>query len=311
MGREHRLDELRPRLLQRRGADAPQEPDESPGHKANILNAAFREIGIGIQTGDYQGWDGIFATQAFAKTGTDLFITGVAFRDKDSDHAYDPGEGLGGLTVKAVGGGSTVTTTTGPAGGYALALDAGKYTVTFSGGGFATVTRTVAVGSKNVKVDLVDPTAVPGVSKVGTAAANGLSGGAGNDTLKGLGGNDTLAGKAGNDRLYGGDGSDKLVGSTGRDLLQGDGGNDFLYGGADNDVFRFVGAFGNDRIFDFRQGDRMDLRGHHLAFAKLTISQRDLDKDGVVDDVLVRMPGHSLSLMNVKLATIDKGDFIF
>lgn len=44
----------------------------SPGHRANILNANFDYIGIGITVGEYDGWTGIFVTQNFAKTGADV-----------------------------------------------------------------------------------------------------------------------------------------------------------------------------------------------------------------------------------------------
>lgn len=37
----------------------------SPGHKANILNKNFQEIGIGIAQGQYQGHDAIFVVQEF------------------------------------------------------------------------------------------------------------------------------------------------------------------------------------------------------------------------------------------------------
>jgi hypothetical protein len=97
-------------------------------------------------------------TENFAKTGTDLFLTGVAFDDKDGDRFYDPGEGLSGLTITARSStGTTFTTKTMTAGGYDLALKPGTYKVTFSGADIETSTRTVSVGTKNVKVDLVDP----------------------------------------------------------------------------------------------------------------------------------------------------------
>ncbi len=38
-----------------------------PGHKANILNANFNEIGIGLTQGDYKGRPAIFVTQDFGK----------------------------------------------------------------------------------------------------------------------------------------------------------------------------------------------------------------------------------------------------
>jgi hypothetical protein len=37
----------------------------SPGHRANILNPAFEEIGIGIEIGDLQGWNAAIVTQNF------------------------------------------------------------------------------------------------------------------------------------------------------------------------------------------------------------------------------------------------------
>ncbi|MFK7882047.1 CAP domain-containing protein [Roseobacter sp.] len=44
----------------------------SPGHRANILSADTEVIGIGIERGDYQGWDGLFVTQNFARTAAPL-----------------------------------------------------------------------------------------------------------------------------------------------------------------------------------------------------------------------------------------------
>ncbi|WP_299740051.1 CAP domain-containing protein [uncultured Roseobacter sp.] len=44
----------------------------SPGHRANILSPNLDVIGIGIERGDYQGWDGLFVTQNFARTAAPL-----------------------------------------------------------------------------------------------------------------------------------------------------------------------------------------------------------------------------------------------
>lgn len=41
----------------------------SPGHRANILSPTAEVIGIGIERGDFNGWDGIIVTQNFARTG--------------------------------------------------------------------------------------------------------------------------------------------------------------------------------------------------------------------------------------------------
>ncbi|HZG67040.1 MAG TPA: CAP domain-containing protein, partial [Herpetosiphonaceae bacterium] len=131
----------------------------STGHRANILSDGFEEIGIGFEVGSFKGYQSSIVTQNFARSGTGSFVTGVAFDDQDGDRFYDPGEGLGGLSVSISGSSGTYTTTTMASGGYQQKLAAGTYTVTFSGEGIATSTHQVTVGSKNVKLDLVDPAA--------------------------------------------------------------------------------------------------------------------------------------------------------
>ena len=150
----------------------------SSGHRANILNPNFREVGLGFEVGDYKGRSSAFVTEDFAKTGTDLFLTGVTFDDKDGDRFYDPGEGLGAITVTAKNSaGQTFKTTTSAAGGYDLVLKPGTYTVTFSGANIATSTQTATIGTKNVKRDLIDPT-----MKSGTLAATASAEDTGSDT---------------------------------------------------------------------------------------------------------------------------------
>ncbi|MBM6594713.1 CAP domain-containing protein [Microvirga pudoricolor] len=228
----------------------------SPGHKANILNGAYREIGIGFETGEYQGWNGAFATQNFARSGSSSILTGVSFDDKDGDRFYDVGEGLGGIAVRAVSAsGATYATTTMSAGGYQMDLPAGTYTVTFSGGGIATTARTVTVGATNVKLDLVDPAPsgtapMPAASVInGTASGERLAGTSLSDTIKGRAGNDTLIGRGGNDKLYG---------QAGNDVLNGGGGSDLLVGGPGRDAFVFTAkpsASRFDTIRDFSVRD--------------------------------------------------------
>src|SRR5918997_526202 len=91
-----------------------------------LLSDSFKEIGIGIGFGEYKGSNGADATQNFARSGGSTFLTGVAFDDKDGDRFYDPGEGLGKLSVSAKSSaGATYQTTTGDGGGYQTALPAG------------------------------------------------------------------------------------------------------------------------------------------------------------------------------------------
>jgi Ca2+-binding RTX toxin-like protein len=269
----------------------------SPAHRANLLDPRWREAGIGLAEGDYEGLAAADVTENFARSGTQYFLLGVAFDDRDGDNFYDPDEGLGGVTVTiapAAGGTSTVLTTW-SAGGWQTPLAAGTYTVTFSGGSLPeTVSRSVTVGSRNQKLDLnidtIGSGGGPATGKlvVGSAAPESLRGGAGEDTIRGLGGSDTLFGGVrgdlleggdGNDVLYGQGGRDTLVGGTGADRLVGGPGADSLNGGAGPDrfVFRHVTDHG-DRIADFNaaEGDRLVLtgvlRGDAGSYAELAAS---------------------------------------
>lgn len=78
------------------------------------------------------------------------------------------------------------------------------------------------------------------------AGDDSVTSGAGNDRVFGQNGDDTLRGFGGDDRLYGQNGDDSLDGGDGRDFLDGGAGNDTLSGGADRDVAR--GDSGDDLI---------------------------------------------------------------
>lgn len=283
----------------------------SPGHKANILNGAFREIGIGFNTGLYKSWDGAFVTQNFAQSGSKVFLTGVVMDDKDGDRRYDVGEALKGVKITAVSStGASFSTTSESAGGYSLALPAGTYTVTYSGGGIVSVTKQATIGASNVKLDLIDPAMVKVIN--GTAEADTLRGTSRVDLIKGNAGNDKLYGRSGNDTLRGESGNDRLYGDAGRDTLDGGAGNDILKGGADADVFRFKGKWGKDKISDFQDGlDLIDLRGNSLDFSALSIRQANGDSDGLADDVIITAKGQSITLLNLQKALIDASDFLF
>lgn len=49
-------------------ADIHQSLMNSPGHRANILNPNFDEIGIGIERGDFENYDSVMITQNFGAT---------------------------------------------------------------------------------------------------------------------------------------------------------------------------------------------------------------------------------------------------
>ncbi|MGL5077551.1 MAG: CAP domain-containing protein, partial [Waterburya sp.] len=108
---------------------------ESSGHRKNIFSNNFREIGIGALTGDFEGFNTLMVTHNFAKSGSNIFLTGVAYDDLAlDDDFYSVGEGLAGITITAVrqSDNSKFTTTTMAAGGYQMALPQGTYDISFS-----------------------------------------------------------------------------------------------------------------------------------------------------------------------------------
>ncbi|MFZ5962866.1 CAP domain-containing protein [Thalassococcus sp. BH17M4-6] len=191
----------------------------SDGHRENILDGAFREVGVGIATGDYQGFNTAMETQNFATTGGRSFLTGVAYNDDDGDDFYSIGEGVRGVRFE-IGGNSAQTA---QAGGYAVELASnGLQVVTVTSGG-ATYEARLRVTAGNVKLDLVDGDTllssadmtllgrdainarllgVADLDLTGNAADNALTGNDGNNVLEGAGGNDTVDGGAGRDTAY-------------------------------------------------------------------------------------------------------------
>lgn len=134
----------------------------SPGHRQNILNANFRELGPGARAGVFttQGtnWNAAMLTEDFGKRAGNAFLTGVAFSDTmAADDFYSIGEGLGDVTVTArdTGSGAEYVTTTGPSGGYALQVPPGTYTITAAGGELPSPrsVSNVSISAENVKVD--------------------------------------------------------------------------------------------------------------------------------------------------------------
>lgn len=132
----------------------------SAGHRENIMAAGFDEIGIGVRTGQYtqQGinYNSVMTTQNFASSdGTPgPLALGVVYRDTDGDQFYSVGEGLAGVTVTPSSG--TYYAVTSASGGFAFPVNknAGSIAVTLTGPGLtAPLTKTVTVGSINVKVD--------------------------------------------------------------------------------------------------------------------------------------------------------------
>ena len=73
-----------------------------------------------------------------------------------------------------------------------------------------------------------------------------IKGGAGDDLIGGQGGNDDIDGGTGNDRLFGSKGDDTVKGGDGDDEVNGNQGNDVVSGGNGNDTLD--GGAGNDTL---------------------------------------------------------------
>lgn len=86
-----------------------------------------------------------------------VFITGVAYRDSNSNAHYDIGEGLAGATIIPDRGDWYAVTST--SGGYSIPVNAnsGTYTLTVTTGPLKGATATATVGSENVKLDWTLP----------------------------------------------------------------------------------------------------------------------------------------------------------
>jgi serralysin len=141
------------------------------GHRTNMLDPNYREVGISAVTGKFTSggtaYDSVMTTQDF---GTDAknpnaFLTGVVYTDAvKNDDFYTVGEGLGNISIDAIGNGQTFTGTSLTAGGYSLSLAPGTYSVSFRGdfnsdGVIDTsAARSVTIGAENVKVDFASDT---------------------------------------------------------------------------------------------------------------------------------------------------------
>jgi hypothetical protein len=127
-----------------------------PGHRQNIHSTTLREVGIGVVLGSNGGLGPQLVTQDFGWVGgLPPFVTGVVYRDLNTNGSYEPGEGVGGVTVTVSNTNSYAVTAS--SGGYSVPVSgSGSYTVTFSGGSVPTNQRNVSVNNgQNVKSDYV------------------------------------------------------------------------------------------------------------------------------------------------------------
>ncbi|KIC30952.1 MULTISPECIES: CAP domain-containing protein [unclassified Leisingera] len=290
----------------------------SPGHRANILNANVEVIGIGIEQGNFKGWDAVMVTQNFAKTSAELQL------DTGSGGGSGGGGGGGGTSQPTMGDdvltlGSAGTLDgldgddklTGSGGNDSLKGNEGNDTVYGEGGNdnlrggsqgdrmYGGTGRDTLLGDE-------------GYDKIsGNGGDDSIGGGAGYDRLWGGSGNDTMRGSYGNDKLWGGTGNDILYGGSGKDTLDGDDGNDRLTGKSGADLFVF--SNGNDTVTDFSvntSGERIDLGDADgiTSYSDLMNNHTTQTANGLL---ITDSDGDSMLLAGITEQQLNSGDFLF
>jgi len=123
------------------------------GHRLNIHNPSFKEIGVGVVNGTNGSVGPQVTTQDFGNPGSATFVTGVVYEDLNSNSFYDLGEGRPGVRVDVEG--SAYYAVSAASGGYSVPVSGdGLFDVLFSGGGFGNFMTTANIlGGANVKID--------------------------------------------------------------------------------------------------------------------------------------------------------------
>jgi hypothetical protein len=128
------------------------------GHRLNILNPSYREVGVGMAFGPFSqngySFDAAMVTVDFGtRSNSKPIILGVVYDDKNTDHFYSVGEGLANVSVAVSAVNSTQTAS---AGGYGLEVNANSdYSLSFTHPSYGTFKKTLRVNNFNVKVDVL------------------------------------------------------------------------------------------------------------------------------------------------------------
>jgi uncharacterized protein YkwD len=152
------------------------------GHRANLHNTTFNEIGVGNLTSveatipasntNTKGPEVI--TQDLGRSGARDFITGVVYYDLNGNNFYDLGEGIGGVEVGVTG--STFKGVTANTGGYSVPVPGnGTYPMTFwfPGAAAANYSTTCTIsGNLNQKVDWLPTYTAPTLSGPASPTVN-------------------------------------------------------------------------------------------------------------------------------------------
>ena len=258
------------------------------GHRQNMLNGSYQEIGIAQEYGSFtqsgRSYNSSMLTELFGRPAApSVVVTGVFYTDTDKNGFYSIGEGAAGARL-SIDGNSTFSAA---AGGYALAVQQGAGLMVSGQVGTLSYQFAMAQATGNVKVDIVNQSLLltsntvalklglnhvtllgnSDVNATGNEASNSINGNSGANWLNGAQGNDTMFGNAGNDTIWGGVGDDRIVGGSG---------NDRLGGNAGVDVFVFNNEFGRDVVADFSGAGREKLVLDDLIWGSAALSTQQV-----------------------------------
>lgn len=290
---------------------------QSSGHRWNILNADYDYVGIGVEYGSYNGYDGVMITQNFAATSAPVILdsSGAPVPAPAPAPAPEPAPepipepapapepdeivGTGGKDVLyGTGAGDVIR---GLSGNDQLNGGSGDDVIW---GGDGNDWLRGGEGADHLRggkgVDVVDYHGVSGgltadlqYESANRGAASGdiyysiasLRGSAHDDDLRGNGWANQLRGGSGNDVLNGRGGDDVLYGGNGNDVLRGGAGDDLLYGKRDADRFVFEDNMGVDIVKDFDDDlDVLDFRATDIgSFSELMARAENRGGDVVFD----------------------------
>ncbi|MCX7099257.1 MAG: putative Ig domain-containing protein [Methylococcales bacterium] len=255
-----------------------------------------------------------FADTLTAKDNGDFFIYGYSGNDKltglGGDDALYGGKGndilYGGVGNDLLDGGEGKDKLFGGVGNDVYLVDNAKDVATeLANAGVDKIQTWVSLASLASNVENVELVAE---GHALNATANKLD-----NMMTGNQWSNKLSGGAGNDIIFGGDGNDTILGGAGSDILYGQTGKDILDGGAGNDIFVFTWADGQDTIKNF--GDKtgnqdiIDLSDFALLSKDLSITSSG--KNTVISIEGMDIADFQLTLIGVKVTTLDAGDFLF
>ncbi|HOP46388.1 MAG TPA: IPTL-CTERM sorting domain-containing protein [Desulfobacteraceae bacterium] len=130
---------------------------EGRGHRISILNGEYKEAGLGAVYGSFDEYPCSaiftcdFGTSSVMPTS---FLLGVVYDDQNNDGIYTAGEGIGNAEIVIAESGSG--TLTASAGGYALPIAPGHYTIKATLPDNREATREFTMADQNVKVDFLE-----------------------------------------------------------------------------------------------------------------------------------------------------------